>query len=163
MSTVPTFSLFEAQSPDTRVQPMAFVSSLPSTLVRDKSVLGKSLVIRGEITGSESLVVLGQFQGSIELPGAYVHVGPDAVVSSDVAAREIVICGDLQGNLCADERVDIRNGASMAGDVVAKRISIEDGAFFKGTIDMPSSEPKPEPQPSAAVPNATPTTANGNT
>jgi len=163
MSTIPTATLFEAQPPDTHVQPMAHVTAPQATLVRDKSVLGKSLVIRGEITGCESLVVFGKFEGSIELPGAYVHVGRGAVVSSDVAAREVVVSGDLHGNLHADERVDIRNGAWMAGDVVAKRVSIEDGAFFKGAIDMPLSEPEPESQPAGSAPHATQATVDGNT
>lgn len=156
MSTTLRSSLFAVQPPDVRLQPTSAI------LVRDKSVLGKSLVIRGEITGDESLVVLGQFQGSIELPGACVHVGPGAVVSSDVAAREVVICGNLQGNLRAGERVDLRNGASMAGDIVARRVSIEDGACFKGTIDMPGSEPKSDPQPVVPAPVAPHATVDGN-
>jgi cytoskeletal protein CcmA (bactofilin family) len=92
------------------------------------------------------LYVLGQFEGAIELPGCYVHVGPTGAVSSNIAAREVVVCGELQGNVTADERVDMRKGASLRGDVVTQRISLEEGVFFTGSIDMRLPEAKCDPQ-----------------
>lgn len=102
----------------------------------DQATIGKSLVIKGEVTGSESLYIDGRVEGSINLPGNRVTVGRNGVVNANINAREIVCIGKVRGNLVASDRVDIRNEGSLTGDVVAQRISIEDGAFFKGGIDI---------------------------
>ncbi len=102
----------------------------------EQATIGKSLVIKGEVTGSESLYIDGRVEGSINLPGNRVTIGRNGVVAANVVAREIVVIGKLKGNLTASDRVDIRNEGSLTGDVVAQRISIEDGAFFKGGIDI---------------------------
>ena len=103
---------------------------------QDQATIGKSLVIKGEVTGSESLYIDGRVEGSINLPGNRVTVGRNGVVNANINAREIVVTGKVRGNLSASDRVDIRNEGSLTGDVVAQRISIEDGAFFKGGIDI---------------------------
>ena len=103
---------------------------------QEQATIGKSLVIKGEVTGSESLYIDGRVEGSINLPGNRVTVGRNGVVSANIAAREIVVLGKVRGNLTASDRVDIRSDGSLTGDVVAARISIEDGAFFKGGIDI---------------------------
>jgi cytoskeletal protein CcmA (bactofilin family) len=102
----------------------------------DQATIGKSLVIKGEVTGSESLYIDGRVEGSINLSGNRVTVGRNGVVSANINAREIVVLGKVRGNLTASDRVDIRSDGSLTGDVVAARISIEDGAFFKGGIDI---------------------------
>ena len=102
----------------------------------EQATIGKSLVIKGEVSGSESLYIDGRVEGSINLPGNRVTIGRNGVVAANVVAREIVVIGKLKGNLTASDRVDIRNEGSLTGDVVAQRISIEDGAFFKGGIDI---------------------------
>src|SRR5437660_7908238 len=102
----------------------------------EQATIGKSLVIKGEVTGSESLYIDGRVEGSINLSGNRVTVGRNGVVSANINAREIVVIGKVRGNLQASDRVDIRNEGSLTGDVVAQRISIEDGAFFKGGIDI---------------------------
>src|SRR5271165_2021849 len=102
----------------------------------DQATIGKSLVIKGEVTGSESLYIDGRVEGSINLPGNRVTVGRNGVVSANIAAREIVVLGKVRGNMTASDRVDIRGEGSLTGDVVAQRISIEDGAYFKGGIDI---------------------------
>ncbi len=102
----------------------------------DQATIGKSLVIKGEVTGSESLYIDGRVEGSINLAGNRVTVGRNGVVSANINAREIVVLGKVRGNLTASDRVDIRSDGSLTGDVVAARISIEDGAFFKGGIDI---------------------------
>lgn len=102
----------------------------------DQATIGKSLVIKGEVTGSESLYIDGRVEGSINLAGNRVTVGRNGVVNANINAREIVVLGKVRGNLQASDRVDIRTEGSLTGDVVAQRISIEDGAFFKGGIDI---------------------------
>src|SRR6267143_5035037 len=107
-----------------------------TTTTSDQATIGKSLVIKGEVTGSESLYIDGRVEGSINLSGNRVTVGRNGVVSANINAREIVVLGKVRGNLTASDRVDIRSDGSLTGDVVAARISIEDGAFFKGGIDI---------------------------
>jgi cytoskeletal protein CcmA (bactofilin family) len=107
-----------------------------STTTADQATIGKSLVIKGEVTGSESLYIDGRVEGSINLSGNRVTVGRNGVVSANINAREIVVLGKVRGNLTASDRVDIRSDGSLTGDVVAARISIEDGAYFKGGIDI---------------------------
>ncbi|MBZ5681844.1 MAG: polymer-forming cytoskeletal protein [Acidobacteriia bacterium] len=107
-----------------------------TTTTADQATIGKSLVIKGEVTGSESLYIDGRVEGSINLSGNRVTVGRNGVVSANINAREIVVLGKVRGNLTASDRVDIRSDGSLTGDVVAARISIEDGAYFKGGIDI---------------------------
>jgi len=108
----------------------------PAINTQEQATLGKSLVIKGEVTGSESLYIDGRVEGSINLPGNRVTVGRNGVVSANISAREIVVLGKVRGNMTASDRVDIRGEGSLTGDVVAQRISIEDGAYFKGGIDI---------------------------
>jgi cytoskeletal protein CcmA (bactofilin family) len=103
---------------------------------QDQATIGKSLVIKGEVSGSESLFIDGRVEGSINLTGNRVTVGRNGVVSANIIAREIVVLGKVKGNLQASDRVDIRTEGALTGDVIAQRISIEDGAFFKGGIDI---------------------------
>ena len=110
--------------------------SAPAPSAQDQATIGKSLVIKGEVAGSESLYVDGRIEGSINLPGNRVTIGRNGVVSANITAREIVVLGKVRGNMIASDRVDIRNEGSLTGDVVVQRISIEDGAFFKGGIDI---------------------------
>jgi len=132
--------------PERTPAPTPMISSTPeppaaaprpvSATTADQATIGKSLVIKGEVTGSESLYIDGRVEGSINLAGNRVTVGRNGVVSANINAREIVVLGKVRGNLTASDRVDIRSDGSLTGDVVAARISIEDGAFFKGGIDI---------------------------
>ncbi|MGO9086083.1 MAG: bactofilin family protein [Terriglobales bacterium] len=110
-----------------------------TTTTADQATIGKSLVIKGEVTGSESLYIDGRVEGSINLSGNRVTIGRNGVVAANINAREIVVLGKVRGNLTASDRVDIRSDGSLTGDVIAARISIEDGAFFKGGIDIRKS------------------------
>src|ERR1700693_1606674 len=124
-----------ASSPSASSEPPAAPRPAP-TSTADQATIGKSLVIKGEVTGSESLYIDGRVEGSINLAGNRVTVGRNGVVAANINAREIVVLGKVRGNLPASDRVDIRSAGSLTGDVVAARISIEDGAFFKGGIDI---------------------------
>jgi cytoskeletal protein CcmA (bactofilin family) len=117
-------------------EPAAGPRPVATTTTADQATIGKSLVIKGEVTGSESLYIDGRVEGSINLSGNRVTVGRNGVVAANINAREIVVLGKVRGNLTASDRVDIRSDGSLTGDVVAARISIEDGAYFKGGIDI---------------------------
>ena len=117
-------------------EPVAPRPATTTTTTADQATIGKSLVIKGEVTGSESLYIDGRVEGSINLAGNRVTVGRNGIVAANINAREIVVLGKVRGNLTASDRVDIRSDGSLTGDVVAARISIEDGAFFKGGIDI---------------------------
>jgi len=141
--TTPSSRPSEPERPATPAAPSTPVAAsepAPSRTVAastaDQATIGKSLVIKGEVTGSESLYIDGRVEGSINLAGNRVTVGRNGVVSANINAREIVVLGKVRGNLTASDRVDIRSDGSLTGDVVAARISIEDGAFFKGGIDI---------------------------
>jgi cytoskeletal protein CcmA (bactofilin family) len=126
----------------------------PAPATGEQATIGKGLVIKGEITGSESLYIDGKVDGSINLPGNRVTVGRNGQVAASITAREIVVLGKVRGNITATDRVDIRAEGALTGDVAAARISIEDGAFFKGGIDI--RKPDAKQNAAAAVPAATP-------
>jgi len=107
-----------------------------TTSTSDQATIGKSLVIKGEVTGSESLYIDGRVEGSINLSGNRVTVGRNGVVSANINAREIVVLGKVRGNMSASDRFDIRSEGSLTGDITAQRVSIEEGAFFKGAIEI---------------------------
>jgi cytoskeletal protein CcmA (bactofilin family) len=123
----------------------------PAVLAGDQATISKGLVVTGEITGSESLFIDGRVEGSINLQGNRVTVGRNGKVAATITAREIVVLGKVRGNVSASDRVDIRSEGSLTGDVAAARISIEDGAFFKGGIDIRKSEAKPSATSIAAI------------
>jgi cytoskeletal protein CcmA (bactofilin family) len=125
------------------IEPIGAPRPAVAASTADQATIGKSLVIKGEVTGSESLYIDGRVEGSINLAGNRVTVGRNGVVAANINAREIVVLGKVRGNLTASDRVDIRSDGSLTGDVVAARISIEDGAFFKGGIDIRKGGQKP--------------------
>ena len=139
--------------------PRAAAAGLPG----DQATIGKSLVVKGEISGSESLYIDGKVEGSINLPGNRVTVGRNGQVAATIMAREIVVLGKIRGNCQASDRVDIRAEGSLTGDVIAARISIEDGAFFKGGIDIrkPGNDAKNSPVPPPPVATPEPVAAEG--
>src|ERR1035437_7083104 len=123
----------------------------PAPASGEQATIGKGLFIKGEINGSESLYIDGKVEGSINLPGNRVTVGRNGQVSASITAREIVVLGKVRGNMSATDRVDIRAEGSLSGDVAAARISIEDGAFFKGGIDIRKPEGKATVVPAVAA------------
>ena len=117
------------------------------------ATIGKSVVEKGELSGSEDLVVDGEVEGSIALRGQSLTIGPNGRVRANVEARNVILHGRVDGDIHASERVELRKSASLSGDITTARISIEDGAFFKGTIDIQKPEPAPkiEPRPPATA------------
>jgi len=102
--------------------------------------IGKSIVINGELSGSEDLTVEGQVEGKIELRDHVLTVGSNGRITAQVTAKSIVVLGHVTGNLTATERVDIRENGSVEGDIVAPRVAIADGSHFRGSIDMQRKE-----------------------
>jgi cytoskeletal protein CcmA (bactofilin family) len=102
--------------------------------------IGKSIVINGELSGSEDLTIEGQVDGTIELRDHVLTVGSNGRIKAQVAAKSIIVLGQVTGNLTATEKVDIRENGSVEGDIVAPRVAIADGSHFRGTIDMQRKE-----------------------
>ena len=107
---------------------------------RGLSCLGASLEIKGKISGEEDLQIDGKVEGAIALQGQRLTVGRSGQLNSEVHAREVVVYGKVQGNLRASDRVEIKKDGSVTGDITTSRISIEDGAYFKGRIEIDRSK-----------------------
>lgn len=111
------------------------------------AVIGKAVKIVGQIFSREDLYVDGDVEGTIELLEHKLTIGPNGKVQAGVKAREVVALGTIQGNVEASDRLEIRKDAKLVGDIRTARIVIEDGAYFKGSIDIVKPEPvKPQPQ-----------------
>lgn len=108
----------------------------------EQATIGRSLVIKGEVTGAESLYIDGQIEGSINVADHRVTVGRNGSVTANISAREVVIMGKVKGNIQCGDRLDIRGEGSLTGDVATQRISVEDGAILKGSVQVRASEPK---------------------
>ncbi len=145
-------------------------SSEPLRGSTDVATIGKSVVVKGELSGSEDLIVDGEVEGNISLRGQTCTIGPNGRVRANIEARNVIVHGRVNGDIHASERVELRKTASLAGDIATARISIDDGAFFKGGIDIqkpePATKPEVKPQASAATapvsaPVSTPVTSQG--
>jgi cytoskeletal protein CcmA (bactofilin family) len=111
----------------------------------DQATIGRTLVIKGEISGSEALYIDGRIEGKITMPESRVTIGRNGKVDASIQAKEVVIMGKVNGNIQCSDRVDIRSEGSVNGDISTSRISVEDGAALKGGIQV-HSEPKPQIQ-----------------
>ena len=121
--------------------------SRPSDSARaEVAHIGKSVVVRGELSGSEDLYLDGEVEGSIELREHHLTIGPHGRVRASVNARDIVVHGQLNGNVQGTERVELKKSAVLTGDIVTQRIVIEDGAVFKGSVETRREAAKPEPK-----------------
>jgi len=151
--------------PETRRQQM---------MERDVVNIGKSVVIKGEFNGTEDLTVEGHVEGKIELRDHVLTIGPNGKIKAQVFAKAVIVLGEVNGNVTATEKVDIRDGGSVDGDIVSPRVAIAEGAHFRGSVDMqrkgaggaagqpqaqqqrpqqaqqPQAQPSAPPQPAAA-------------
>ena len=98
--------------------------------------IGKSVVIRGEVKGNEDLFVDGRVEGTISLAESRLTIGPNAVLAADLTAKDVLVQGQVQGNIIASGRVELRAGCQVTGDVRALRLAIEDNAVFRGKVDL---------------------------
>jgi len=101
--------------------------------------IGKSVVIKGELNGSEDLTIEGQVEGKIELRQNVLTIGPNGKIKAQLFAKAVIILGEVTGNVTATEKVDIRDNGSVDGDIAAPRVAIAEGAHFRGSIDMQRS------------------------
>lgn len=115
----------------------------PSPLPRpDESVkIGKTILVKGELTGDENLTIEGRVEGRIELRNHQLIVGQGGRVNAEVLAKTVTVIGQVEGNIQATERVEIRESGSLVGDIRAPRVIIADGAKFKGSVDMSQAAP----------------------
>ena len=141
-----------AQAPAAPVQTPSYSAQTPSysptssggdqtqketqSMNEEKASIGKSIVINGELSGSEDLTIEGRVDGKIELRDHVLTVGSNGRIKAQITAKAIVVLGQVTGNLNATEKVDIKETGSVEGDVVAPRVAIADGSHFKGSIDM---------------------------
>ena len=125
--------------------PNAFNQVKTVTAPVDQATIGRTLVIKGEITGSEALYIDGRVEGKIIMPESRVTIGRNGKVDASIQARELIIMGKVNGNIECSERLDIRAEGSVSGDISTVRISVEDGAALKGGIQV-LAEPRKQPQ-----------------
>jgi cytoskeletal protein CcmA (bactofilin family) len=152
-----------AASPSKENPPMstAPATSQYSPEARGPAVIGKSVMIKGQIFSREDLTIDGEIDGSVELQEHRLTVGPHGKLQAGVKAREIVVLGTIHGNVEASDKIDIRKDAKLVGDIKTARIVIEDGAYFKGSIDIarpeiskPAAAPAPKPAAAPTAPSA---------
>ena len=127
---------------------------------RTTAVIGKSVVMKGQIISREDLTIDGEVEGTVELQEHRLTIGPNGKVRASVKAREVVVLGTVHGNVETSDKIDIRKEARLVGDIKTARIVIEDGAYFKGNIDIvraevPKQQPAPKPQAVASAPAST--------
>jgi len=134
---------------------------------RDMVHIGKSVIIKGELAGSEDLTIEGHVEGKIELKDHVLTIGPNGRIKAQVFAKAVIVLGEVNGNVSATEKVDIRDGGSVDGDIISPRVAIAEGAHFRGSVDMqrkaaaqsqpqkaqaapaPADKAQPQPQPAA--------------
>jgi|ERR1017187_364135 cytoskeletal protein CcmA (bactofilin family) len=157
----------EQKYPPNAVPTNSYTPVKPATSPMDQAHIGRSLVIKGEVTGGESLFIDGRIEGTITVPGHRVTIGHNGNVVANIKAKEVVIMGKVQGNVECADRLDLRSESQLSGDVITHRISVEEGAVLKGGIEVrdPEKEKKDQKAPEHAqhkqeAPKATAATAS---
>jgi cytoskeletal protein CcmA (bactofilin family) len=127
----------KSQSPSNPYTPSKTVS-----VPVEQATIGRSVVIKGEVSGTESLYVDGRIEGTVNFAEHRVTIGRNGSVAANIVAREVVILGKVQGNIQCSDRLDIRSEGALTGDVITQRISVEDGAILKGSVQVRAVEHK---------------------
>jgi cytoskeletal protein CcmA (bactofilin family) len=136
-------------APVTPSQPAAGQAAAPAEsrrqqIERDVVNIGKSVVIKGELNGSEDLTIEGHVEGKIELKDHVLTIGPNGKIKAQVFAKAVIVLGEVNGNVTASEKVDIRDNGSVDGDIVSPRVAIAEGAHFRGSVDMQRKGGQPQ-------------------
>src|SRR5881628_568807 len=136
--------------------PVATPGSRPEThhqMEKDIVNIGKSVVIKGELNGSEDLTIEGHVEGTIQLRDHVLTIGPNGKIKAQVFAKAVIVLGEVTGNVSASDKVDIRDNGSVDGDIVSPRVAIAEGAHFRGSVDMQrkgaAAQPKTDAKPAA--------------
>lgn len=159
----------ETASGSTSSPPPARPGSSPSTRSGERAVIGPSISIKGDVTGEEDLLIQGKVEGKVDLQQNNVTIGEHGNIEADLFGRSLVIEGKVEGNLVGEERVVVRASGTVIGNITSPRVHLEDGATFKGTIDMDSksgrrpspSQKKPERDSSSSSETSKPVKAAG--
>ena len=150
--------------PAAQPQPQPAAAGAPATpnrpesshkLERDIVNIGKSVVIKGELNGSEDLTIEGQVEGTIQLRDHILTIGANGKIKAQIFAKAVIVLGSVTGNVTASEKVDIRDNGSVDGDIISPRVAIAEGAHFRGSVDMQRKAGQPtatKPEAKAAVP-----------
>jgi len=146
--------------------PGGFRTDSTNQMEKDIVNIGKSVVIKGELNGSEDLTIEGHVEGTIQLRDHVLTIGPNGKIKAQVFAKSVIVLGEVTGNVTATDKVDIRDNGSVDGDIVSPRVAIAEGAHFRGSVDMqrkatpekasqgkaaPTPAPAPAPQAAAAA------------
>src|SRR5690349_17123763 len=118
---------------------------------KDVVNIGKSVVIKGELNGSEDLTIEGHVEGTIQLRDHVLTIGPNGKIKAQVFAKAVIVLGSVNGNVTATEKVDIRDNGSVDGDIISPRVAIAEGAHFRGSVDMQRKGGAEAPKPAAAA------------
>jgi cytoskeletal protein CcmA (bactofilin family) len=118
---------------------------------RDIVNIGKSVVIKGELNGSEDLTIEGHVEGTIQLKDHVLTIGPNGKIKAQVFAKSVIVLGEVTGNVTASDKVDIRDNGSVDGDIISPRVAIAEGAHFRGSVDMQRKPAPAQPQTKAAA------------
>jgi cytoskeletal protein CcmA (bactofilin family) len=118
--------------------------------------IGKSVVIKGELNGSEDLTIEGHVEGTIQLRDHVLTIGPNGKIKAQVFAKSVIVLGEVTGNVTASDKVDIRDNGSVDGDIVSPRVAIAEGAHFRGSVDMQRKGAQPSQARPAAQQSAPP-------
>jgi cytoskeletal protein CcmA (bactofilin family) len=119
---------------------------MDASKTNDFAHIGRSVMVKGELSGSEDLFIDGTVEGTIELRGNRLTIGPHGLVKANVNAKDVTVQGKLEGNIQASERAELKKTAVAVGDIVTQRVSIEEGAYFKGKVDVQREASKSETQ-----------------
>lgn len=136
--------------------PMNTLPARPDAEATRAAAMGKSVIVKGQLFAREDLYIDGEVEGSVEMQEHRLTVGPNGKLLAGIKAREIVVLGTIHGNVEAGEKIEIRKDAKLVGDIKTVRIVIEDGAFFKGSIDIVRTEPAKAQVAQRAAPPAAP-------
>ena len=145
-----------AVPPPTPVASAGGRSETSQHMEKDIVNIGKSVVIKGELNGSEDLTIEGHVEGTIQLRDHVLTIGPNGRIKAQVFAKSVIVLGEVTGNVTASDKVDIRDNGSVDGDIIAPRVAIAEGAHFRGSVDMQRKGAPAQPQPKAAQPQAAP-------
>ena len=138
------------QSPEPKYSPTtptnSYVPVKTAAPTMEQATIGRTLVIKGEVSGAEALFIDGRVEGTLSFPDNRVTIGRNGHVAASVNAKELVIMGKVQGNVQCTDRLDIRSEGSLTGDVITHRISVEEGAMLTGGVEVRVPEKKAQPQ-----------------